>query len=149
VKGELVDELDSKILKKLMDGKHCKPYIKLISSELGVPEATIRSRIKRLVESGVIKGYYPNVDWDKAGYPLKARFFVKLIPKPRKSVDSFLNWISSNEKIIKAFEFSGEYEIQMDVLLKSKSEFSEFMMEIMEFDVVGEVKSGVFMRDLK
>ena len=72
-----------------------------------------------------------------------------MIPKPRKSIDSFLNWISSNEKIIKAFEFSGEYEIQMDVLLKSKSEFSEFMMEIMEFDVVGEVKSGVFMRDLK
>ena len=41
-----MDELDSKILKKLMDGKHCKPYVKLISSELGVPEATIRSKIR-------------------------------------------------------------------------------------------------------
>ncbi len=41
-----------------------------IAEKLGLSSSTVRTRINKLEESGVIRGYHIDIDYDLAGYPL-------------------------------------------------------------------------------
>ncbi len=41
-----------------------------IAKELGLSSSTVRTRLKKLEESGVVRGYHIDIDYDLAGYPL-------------------------------------------------------------------------------
>jgi DNA-binding Lrp family transcriptional regulator len=41
-----------------------------IAEELGLSSSTVRTRINKLEEAGIIRGYHVDIDYDLAGYPL-------------------------------------------------------------------------------
>lgn len=41
-----------------------------IAEQLGLSSSTVRTRINKLEECGVIRGYHIDIDYDLAGYPL-------------------------------------------------------------------------------
>ncbi|MEF8853394.1 MAG: Lrp/AsnC family transcriptional regulator [Haloarculaceae archaeon] len=41
-----------------------------IADRLDLSPSTIRTRLKKLEESGIIRGYHIDIDYDRAGYPL-------------------------------------------------------------------------------
>ena len=41
-----------------------------IADELGLSSSTVRTRLNKLEDSGVIRGYHIDIDYDLAGYPL-------------------------------------------------------------------------------
>ncbi|ADB61868.1 putative transcriptional regulator, AsnC family [Haloterrigena turkmenica DSM 5511] len=45
-----------------------------MADRIGVSASTIRNRIERLEEEGVIRGYYPEIDYDNAGLQLHVLF---------------------------------------------------------------------------
>ena len=56
-----------------------------IAAELDLSSSTVRTRLKRLEESGIVRGYHIDIDYDLAGYPL----YTKLIctaPIPERDV---------------------------------------------------------------
>ena len=55
-----MDEIDLKILALLQ--KNAKYSLDEISKELKIPKSTVSYRIKKLESSGVIKGYYAQID---------------------------------------------------------------------------------------
>lgn len=66
----MVDELDSKILQQLV--KNARQSYRQIARKLRVSTGTVLTRIKRLEESGVIRGYAVMLDTEKLGYQLTA-----------------------------------------------------------------------------
>lgn len=57
---------------------------KEMADRVGVSASTVRNRIERLEERGIIRGYYPDVDYDEAGLQL----YVEVIcsaPNPRRA----------------------------------------------------------------
>jgi DNA-binding Lrp family transcriptional regulator len=44
-----------------------------IGDRLGLSPSTIRTRLNRLEDSGVIRGYHVDIDYELAGYPLYAK----------------------------------------------------------------------------
>lgn len=65
-----VDERDLEILRILQED--AKASAREISRRMGSPITTVYSRIKRLEDSGVIKGYKPVLDAAKLGRPTTA-----------------------------------------------------------------------------
>jgi DNA-binding Lrp family transcriptional regulator len=66
---ERLDEVDRGILHLLQrDARHLTPVD--IAKELTVSDGTVRNRIERLEDDGVIQGYVPRLDYEAAGYPL-------------------------------------------------------------------------------
>ena len=65
-----VDERDIEILRLLQED--AKVSAKEISRRIGSPITTVYSRIKKLEESGIIKGYKPVLDYAKLGRPTTA-----------------------------------------------------------------------------
>lgn len=71
--GEL-DKVDKQILYELQQDARTTSSSD-IADELEISPSTVRNRIHRLEEGGVIRGYHIDIDYEKAGYPL----FTKII----------------------------------------------------------------------
>lgn len=75
-----LDEKDRDILGLLMDD--AKMSAKDISIRIESPITTVYSRIKRLEDTGVIRGYKPILDAGKLGRPTTAFIFVSFTYRP-------------------------------------------------------------------
>lgn len=68
--GEDLDDVDRGILRRLQqDARNNRPPD--IAEHVDVTANTVRSRIERLEDRGVIRGYHPHVDYERAGYALR------------------------------------------------------------------------------
>lgn len=54
-----------------------------IAERVGVSSTTVSTRIQRLEEIGVIRGYFPDVDYESAGFPFRL-FFVCTAPGTKR-----------------------------------------------------------------
>lgn len=75
-----LDEKDREILGLLMED--AKMSAKDISIRIESPITTVYSRIKRLEDAGVIRGYKPVLDAGKLGRPTTAFIFVSFTYRP-------------------------------------------------------------------
>jgi len=54
-----------------------------IGEKLGLSSSTVRTRINKLEDSGVIRGYHIDIDYDLAGYPLYTKI-ICTAPVPNR-----------------------------------------------------------------
>lgn len=54
-----------------------------ISEEVGVSPSTVRNRISRLEEAGIIETYVPRLNYERAGFPLRVQFVCTAAPAIR------------------------------------------------------------------
>ncbi|MFB6280805.1 MAG: Lrp/AsnC family transcriptional regulator [Haloferacaceae archaeon] len=67
--GEGLDDLDRHIVHELQaEARHTSSSD--IAERVDVSASTVRNRIARLEESGVIRGYHADVDYERAGFQL-------------------------------------------------------------------------------
>lgn len=79
----VLDDTDRGILYLLQhDARHTTT--EEMGERVGVSASTVRNRIEKLEKSGIIRGYYPDIDYDKAGLQL----YVEIIcsaPNPKRA----------------------------------------------------------------
>ena len=80
----LIDEVDRKILNRLLDNSRVS-YRK-IAEEIGVSEATVFLRVKKLLEKGVIKRFTVELSPERIGKGLTA--FVLIKAEPQKYIQA-------------------------------------------------------------
>ncbi|MXV63900.1 AsnC family transcriptional regulator [Natronorubrum sp. JWXQ-INN-674] len=68
-----LDEVDRGILHLLQQDAR-NNTTREIGNAVGVSAGTVRNRIEKLEETGVLRGYIPNIDYEKAGYQLSILF---------------------------------------------------------------------------
>jgi DNA-binding Lrp family transcriptional regulator len=66
----MVDDLDTKILQQLT--RNARQSYRQIARKLRVSTGTVLTRIRRLEETGIIRGYTIMLDTEKLGYQLTA-----------------------------------------------------------------------------
>jgi len=104
-KDEL-DELDMKIL-RLMQKDSRIPYSE-ISKKLGIPEATVKYRVRRLIEKGVILGFYTLLNPRKIGFPFSMIILFQIMPEELENV---FNMLKSMPEATHVFKLTGKYNI--------------------------------------
>ena len=68
-----LDDVDRGILSVLQrDARNTT--IAEIAAEVDVSSSTVRNRIERLEDAGVIEGFYPKINYEKAAFPLHVLF---------------------------------------------------------------------------
>lgn len=120
----MMDDLDLAILRELQ--ANARASVAEIAKAVGKPRTTVASRLERLVESGVVRGFRAIVDFKKLGYSLTA--FVLLKVKRSRPVAGKSNQLVLAEKLIESSPFDGvwveEAHIitgQYDILLKLRA----------------------------
>ena len=74
-----LDDTDKKILRELQ--RDARESFKAIAKEVGVSEATVFVRVKKLTEKGVLKGFKAIVEPKAVGKTLTAFILIRAQPK--------------------------------------------------------------------
>src|SRR3954469_18565843 len=101
-----IDELDARLLTLLRD----EPRLGLMeaSRRLGVARGTVQARLAKLEERGVVRGYGPEVDPARLGYPVLAFVFLQIAQGRLKEAVSVL---SSTAEVLEATATSGPSDL--------------------------------------
>ncbi|WP_380675363.1 Lrp/AsnC family transcriptional regulator [Salinigranum sp. GCM10025319] len=83
----VLDEVDRGVLYALQrDARNVTAQE--IAEEVNVSASTVRNRIANLEDAGVIRGYQPVINYEKAGYPLRVIFVATADPDERERLTS-------------------------------------------------------------
>ncbi|ASI98544.1 Lrp/AsnC family transcriptional regulator [Thermococcus celer] len=119
-----IDELDRRILHVLQeDGRASYSEI---ARRLKVPESTVRLRVKKLREKGVIRKFAALINPFKAGYTIVAFIAVDVEPSKIKKAAEELSKLPEVDVLGIA---TGAHDILMQVTVKDLQELESFLIE--------------------
>lgn len=82
MKDDVLDSVDKKILYYLQkDARRMSSSD--IAEKIGLSSSTIRTRLNKLEERGIIRGYHIDIDYELAGYPLYTKI-ICTAPVPNR-----------------------------------------------------------------
>lgn len=77
-----IDDVDKGILYLLQHDAR-RITTEKMGEAVGVSASTVRNRIEGMEETGIVRGYYPDIDYDKAGLQLHV-LFICSAPNPNR-----------------------------------------------------------------
>jgi Lrp/AsnC family transcriptional regulator, regulator for asnA, asnC and gidA len=101
-----LDAKDKKLLNILQENGRA-PYSQL-ADEIGLSEATVRYRIKKLMDAGVIKNFTVLLDPKKIGYSTTGILMVKISPDFFEEASKQISVLNETHHV---FQNTGEYDI--------------------------------------
>ncbi len=144
VRGPKLDHIDRKILELLQENAKM-PYSQ-IAGQVGISEATVHLRIKKLVSAGVIKRFQAIVDPEKVGKGVTAIIAVVATPQKYSHV---LQELEKIEDIYEIYDVTGEYSTILKVRVKSKEELARLIDRVGSIDGVESTKTMYVLRVVK
>lgn len=139
-----LDDLDKKILNFLKNDARMS-FVK-IAKQLGVSEGTVHLRVKKLIEEGVIKGFYTILDPDKIGLPIRA--FIGLQADP-SLYENILKKIREIDGVYAVYDVTGEFSALIDVKVRDKRELTELIDQVGAIPGVKNTVTMLVLRVLK
>ncbi len=132
-----MDELDSKILREL--SKDGRVPVKVLAERLGVPRTTVALRMRKLVDSGVVKGFYAEIDYKKLNYTITS--FVLIQVRRGRPIEGKSNQEVLAENLVKelskrdglpwieeAHIVTGDFDLLLKVRARSMEELTKFLI---------------------
>ena len=113
------------LVKLLMENSK-RSYVEL-ARLLGVTEAAIRKRVRRLEEEGVIRGYTIDVDPKRLGYEIICFLGLDIAPE---SYMRMLEVLRGRNEVVKLYSTSGDHNILAECWFRSLDELNKFVKEL-------------------
>jgi len=117
-----IDRLDLQIIRALTKNAR-KPY-KDIAKELDVSDTTVRKRMRRMLDEGVIKQFNVLLDYHKIGRIVKAFIGIRLNPTRLKEVVSHLE---DNPDVQVLYRTTGNVDLFVEVIFRDMEELNAFL----------------------
>ena len=116
-----------------------------IADKTGVSASTIRNRLERLEDDGIIKGYHPEIDYEAANLPLRVMFVITAPPKERSDI---VNQLMDIQGVVDVREMiTGTRNIQTEVVGRDTSDIVRITDAVHDLGV--EVESTEIMKRRK
>src|SRR6202790_4952102 len=105
VRAADLDDVDRRILSLL----HADARItnNALAEAVGIAPSTCHGRVRRLVDLGVIRGFYTDVDPVAVGLPLQAMISVNLQSNSRGKILSFIQQIRTRRQVMDVYFLAG------------------------------------------
>ncbi|MEM2214053.1 MAG: Lrp/AsnC family transcriptional regulator [Candidatus Nezhaarchaeales archaeon] len=126
-----LDEIDKAILRELVNDARIS--FREIAKRIGVSTATVASRVKRMEEEGVIKGYTTVVDAEKLGYDVAA--LIEVVISKGKVVD-IEDEIAKIPNVQAVYDVTGQSDAIIIARFKSRAELSKFVKKLLSMEHV-------------
>ena len=142
LKDMTLDEKDKAILDILKRDSR-KSFID-IGNKLNMSEASVRRRVKNLIEKGVIKSFTIEIE---KGYQVKALTFISVDPNmPTAEIIKRLTKVKGVEII---YEITGEYDTVALIEVPDMHELNRCIEEIRNIPGVRETNTAIILRQTK
>ena len=140
----MVDDISEKVLEEyLLDSRQS---FREVARKIGVSSGTVASRIKDMEETGVIKKYTTQLDYEKLGYELTAVTEIIISEGMMMEVG---DEISKIRQAVTVYNVTGDSDILVIAKFKSRSNLSDFTKTILKMPHVVRTKTCVVLNTLK
>lgn len=134
-----IDHVDRHILSVLQE--NCKLSLVKIGERVGLSAPSVIERIKKLEESGVIRGYTAVLDARKLGKDITA--FIGVSINHPKLITRFETAIDGFEDIQECHHVTGEYTLLLKVKANNTSDLEEVIRQIRSLEGVERTETSV------
>lgn len=135
----MIDHLDDKIIEILKKDSR-RPFVE-IANELEVSEGTIRSRVKKLFEEGVIQAFTIKT----SSKNVKALVEVKIDVNVNTS--EIADQIAGFEGVSEVYEVTGEEDIVAIIDVTSSPQLNEIIERIRRYDNVESTRTRLILKE--
>jgi DNA-binding Lrp family transcriptional regulator len=139
-----VDDLDHKIITLLRSD--ARRAVASLAAELGVSRATVQSRIDRLIENGVIRGFTIAID-DQANRNLVRA--VMMIEVEGKATGKVVKWLHGYPEVRKIHSTNGHWDLVAELAAGSLGEFDELLNRIRSVDGIKSTETSILLSSPK
>jgi DNA-binding Lrp family transcriptional regulator len=138
------DDTDTRILKNLLVDS--RSSARQLSHKLGLSTVTVLSRIKKLEQKKVIRGYTANLDHEILGYDLTGIIEVTTTKGKMLEIESK---IAENENVCAVYDITGHADILVICKFKNRGELSNFIKNISAIPNVENTVTHVVLNTMK
>jgi DNA-binding Lrp family transcriptional regulator len=126
-----IDDLDHRLITLLRE----EPRLGLMeaSRRLGVARGTVQARLAKLEERGVVRGYGPEVDPARLGYPVLAFVFLQIAQGRLKEAVSVL---ASTAEVLEATATSGPSDLLCRVVAQDTEHLQEIVNRLLSNNAI-------------
>jgi Lrp/AsnC family transcriptional regulator for asnA, asnC and gidA len=117
-----VDQLDLRIIRSL-DGEGRKPF-RQIAEELSVSDSTVRKRINRMLEEGVIKEFNVLLNYHALGRIIKAFIGLRVNPGKLKEI---VEHLERNPDVQVLYRTTGDVDLFVELICRDMEELNDFL----------------------
>jgi len=139
-----IDQTDIKILCELLE--NARMSNSEIANRLSITEATVRRRIKNLVEKGIIMKFSIHINYKLIENTVKAYIQVKAATD---KLDIIVKKILDHNRVVACYRVTGEYDLLVVTLFVGMGELQEFIDTFLKMDGVKETQTQIVMSALK
>lgn len=122
-----MDETDYRILKMLRE--NARIPLSHISQEIGLSSPSIRDRITKMENEGIILGYRPILDHSKLGLSITAFINVRLT-YPNCCTDQFIDEVKEITEIVEGHYTDGNEDMILKVVVRDPSHLRDILLRI-------------------
>jgi DNA-binding Lrp family transcriptional regulator len=144
VRAADLDDVDRRILSLL----HADARItnNALAEAVGIAPSTCHGRVRRLVDLGVIRGFYTDIDPVAVGMPLQAMISVSLQSNARGKIRSFIQQIRRRRQVMDVYFLAGADDFLLHVAARDTEDLRSFVVENLnaDADVAGTQTSLIF-----
>jgi DNA-binding Lrp family transcriptional regulator len=140
----MVDELDTKILQQLT--KNARQSYRQIARKLRVSTGTVLTRIRRLEEMGVIRGYTIMLDTEKLGYQLTA--LSELVVSKGKLLEMERE-IARLSSVCAVYDITGTTDAIVIAKFRNREELGNFTKSLLSMPFVERTNTHLVLTTVK
>jgi DNA-binding Lrp family transcriptional regulator len=108
-----LDDTDLAILRVL--GSDARVSNKELAERVGVAQSTCLARVRALRESGVIRGYYADIDPRALGHDVQAMIAIRLQPHARGAMREVVTGLSRRPEVLDVYFVAGATDFLVHV----------------------------------
>lgn len=141
-----LDDMDRRILRALVED--ATQSASALGRKLGLSQPATWRRVRRLYESGVIKGQRLELDRERLGFGVSVFLGVKLATKGRVSLEDFERAVSAIPEVQTVEHILGVFDYRLRVVARDISDFERVLRRrIMTLPGVGDVEANVLLSE--
>ncbi len=115
-----------------------------IAKRVGLSAPAVGERIRKLEQSGVIRGYRAVIDADRLG--LKITAFVSIAPQPRKSAEQLVERLTAMPEIEQLHSVAGTYSYLAMVRVGTTRDLDAFLDRLFMLEGVERTETTMVLR---
>ena len=135
----MIDNLDKRILEIMKKDSRC-PYVE-IADKLGVSEGPVRSRVHRMTEEGIIRGFTIKT----SSKNVKALVEVKI--DVNTDTEAIARELSTYDGVTEVFEVTGDQDIIAIVDVESSQSLNEIIERVRRYDNVLSTRTRLILKE--
>ena len=124
-----LDRTDRDIIRSLE--RDARMSLRSVAEEIGVSLGTVSKRLKRLEDTGVIKGYRVEIDPDKVGWGLTVVVGLR-IEKGR--LLELQRLIAKDSRVLGVYDVTGEFDSMILARAKDRSDLDDLSKPVLSMD---------------